>query len=85
MKVTGGMAGMIIVEDPIAGEFAAPPHLQAVSCPDNCENEVQLLFQPTLQYINEFGRGYANIQCFQIVWYRNCNSRYCQNNFTFRC
>ena len=62
MKVTGGMAGMIIVEDPIAGEFAASPHLQAVSCPDNCENEVQLLFQPTLQYINQFGRGYANIQ-----------------------
>ena len=61
IKVTGGMAGMIIVEDPITGEFAAPPHLQAVSCPNNCENEVQLLFQPTLQY-SQSPHGYARVQ-----------------------
>ena len=56
------MAGMIIVEDPKSGPAAAPAHLAAVSCPDNCQHEVQLLFQPTLAYINNANRGFANLQ-----------------------
>jgi len=56
------MAGMIIVEDPTEGPGEMPQHLAAVSCPNNCNHEVPLLFQPTLQYINNAGRGFANLQ-----------------------
>ena len=53
------MAGMIVVEDPLSGPMAAPRHLAAVSCPNNCEHDVQLLFQPTLSYKT---RGFPLLQ-----------------------
>ena len=55
---------MIIVEDPTTGPAAMPPHLAAISCPDNCQHEVPLLFQPTLQYANNSNleRGYGELQ-----------------------
>ena len=55
---------MIIVEDPTTGTVAMPPHLAAISCPDNCQHEVPLLFQPILQYadVSTFGRGFAQVQ-----------------------
>ena len=60
----GGLAGMIIVEDPTTGPAAMPDHLAAISCPDNCQNEVPLVFQPTLWYADGFGIkwGFAQIQ-----------------------
>ena len=64
VKVTGGLAGLIIVEDPITGAAAMPAHLAAISCPENCQHEIPLLFQPTLQYADETGfrRGYGQLQ-----------------------
>ena len=53
---------MIIVDDDTSGDAAAPAHLLAVSCPDNCAHDIQLMFQPTMQYINNAGRGFANLQ-----------------------
>ena len=61
-QVHSGMAGMIIVEDPTSGPMAAPQHLANVSCPNNCQHDIQLLFQPTLSYINNARRGFANLQ-----------------------
>uniref|UniRef100_F6YQV7 ferroxidase n=3 Tax=Ciona intestinalis TaxID=7719 RepID=F6YQV7_CIOIN len=60
LQVHSGMAGMIIVEDD--ADATTPSHLRAVSCPENCAHDIQLMFQPTLQYINNGGRGFANIQ-----------------------
>ena len=54
------MAGMIVVEDPTTGTYAAPPHLAAVSCPNNCKHDVQLVFQPTLIYAGN--NGFGNLQ-----------------------
>ncbi|XP_078484901.1 multicopper oxidase mco-like [Ciona intestinalis] len=62
LQVHGGLSGMIIVEDPTTGSAVMPDHLAAVSCPNNCAHDVQLLFQPTMQYINNAGRGFANQQ-----------------------
>ena len=56
------MAGVIIVEDETTGSSAMPAHLDAVSCPNNCQHEVVLLFQHMLGYINNAGRGFANLQ-----------------------
>ena len=55
---------MIIVEDPTSGDAAMPPHLAAISCPNNCDHEIPLLFQPVLQYADRDGlkRGYGQMQ-----------------------
>jgi len=60
LQVHSGMAGMIIVLDPSEGAAAPPSHLAAVSCPGNCQHDIQLLFQPVLSYIG--GNGFSNIQ-----------------------
>jgi len=41
-----------------------PDHLAAISCPNNCEHDVSLLFQPVLQYadVSTFRRGFSQIQ-----------------------
>ena len=57
-----GLAGMIIIEDPTTGPAAMPDHLAAISCPDNCQNEVPLVFQPTLWYADGFGIGWGFAQ-----------------------
>jgi len=59
-QVHSGMAGMIVVED--QNTPATPAHLLAVSCPDHCEHEVRLLFQPILMYRNTAGQGFASSQ-----------------------
>ena len=46
------MAGLFIVEDD--DKYETPLHLKAVSCPDHCEHEIQLLFQPQLIFNNFF-------------------------------
>ena len=64
VQVQSGLAGMIIIEDPTTGPAAMPPHLAAISCPDNCQHEVPLLFQAVLQYVDVtgFGRGFGPLQ-----------------------
>ena len=70
------MAGMIIIEDPSTGPAAMDDQLAAISCPDNCEHEIALIFQPVLQYadVSTFNRGFAQVQAsiednvlFQLV------------------
>jgi len=55
---------MIIIEDPTTGPAAMPDHLAAISCPDYCEHEVPLFFQPILQYANNTNleRGFGELQ-----------------------
>lgn len=48
---------MLIIEDP-ADEM--PAELAAASCPNNCDNDIQLLFQPLLKF-GEF-TGFAGLQ-----------------------
>lgn len=71
------MAGMIIVED--TTDSATPSYLQAVSCPNNCNHEVRLLFQPILQYSQRGPRGFADIQedIEDLAMFR---LEYCYNN-----
>jgi len=52
------MGGMILVEDPT--DSSVPQHIQQVSCPSNCEHDIQMVFQPSLVY-SPFG-GFAQIQ-----------------------
>jgi len=52
------MGGMIIIEDPT--DSSVPKHIQQVSCPLNCEHDIQMVFQPTLLY-TPFG-GFAILQ-----------------------
>ena len=42
VQVLGGMAGMIVVEDDPA---QMSTDLDAVSCPNNCENDLQMVLQ----------------------------------------
>lgn len=58
------MAGMIIVEDPTTGPFAMDEQLAAISCPDNCQHDIALIFQPVLQYadVSTFKRGFSQVQ-----------------------
>jgi len=51
-QVESGMAGLFIVEDD--DKYETPMHLKAVSCPNHCEHEIQLLFQPQLIFNNFF-------------------------------
>lgn len=50
-QVESGMAGFFIVEDD--DHLFTPDHIREVSCPDHCEHEIQLLFQPLLIF-NKF-------------------------------
>jgi len=52
------MGGMIIIEDPT--DSSVPQHIQKVSCPLNCEHDIQMVFQPTLLF-SPFG-GFAELQ-----------------------
>ena len=58
------MAGIIIIEDPATGPAALDDQLAAISCPDNCEHEIALIFQPVLQYadVTTLKRGFAQLQ-----------------------
>jgi len=55
--VDSGLLGMIIIEDPT--DCSVPKHIQKVSCPSNCEHDIQLLFQSNLFY-SVF--GFADVQ-----------------------
>nr|XP_002123563.1 uncharacterized protein LOC100187450 [Ciona intestinalis] len=48
-QVSGGMAGLIIIQDN-PYHFDTPYELRMVSCPLNCNHDMQMLIQPTLQY-----------------------------------
>nr|CAB3262461.1 uncharacterized protein LOC100179801 [Phallusia mammillata] len=50
-QLHSGMAGMIIVEDEET-DPGLSQQLKSVSCPFNCEHDIQLIFQPTLLYSN---------------------------------
>ena len=57
-QVFSGMAGMLIVEDnpdKIASE------LEAISCPNNCENDLQFVLQ-SLQYASIDDGDFAALQ-----------------------
>jgi len=43
-----GMGGMILIED--TTDSSVPQHIQHVSCPLNCEHDVQIVFQSTMIY-----------------------------------
>ena len=53
---------MIIIDDETSGPTAMPSHLAQVSCPDNCQHEVRLLFQHLLAYQTLNSRSFAEIQ-----------------------
>jgi len=58
-QLLSGMSGMLIVEDdPTAEENAA---VSAVSCPDHCDRETQIVFQ-SFQYANDDDAAYAVFQ-----------------------
>ncbi|XP_039269784.2 uncharacterized protein LOC120344568 [Styela clava] len=44
-QTLSGMSGMIVVEDPVTTN-----PISSYSCPNNCDHEIQLLFQPTMLY-----------------------------------
>jgi len=46
------MAGLILIEDPT--DWSVPWHIRRVSCPLNCEHDIQLIFQSQLTY-HSFG------------------------------
>ena len=50
---------MLIVED---RPSEMPDELAIASCPDNCEYDIQLLFQPHLVFSTNVGRGYGTLQ-----------------------
>lgn len=54
---------MIIVEDSV-DDLKNIPELAAVSCPQNCEHDVQMVFQPLLAYANRgnLNRGFSQLQ-----------------------
>jgi len=52
------MGGLILVEDPT--DSSVPQHIQQVSCPSNCEHDIQIVFQATLLYV-PFG-GFSTMQ-----------------------
>lgn len=52
------MSGMLIVEDD-SDEMAQ--ELAGASCPGNCDNDIELLLQPTMQYADHSPR-FANLQ-----------------------
>jgi len=52
------MGGLILVEDPT--DSSVPQHIQQVSCPSNCEHDIQIVFQSTLIY-SSFG-GFSTLQ-----------------------
>nr|XP_018668543.1 uncharacterized protein LOC100183735 isoform X1 [Ciona intestinalis]XP_026691417.1 uncharacterized protein LOC100183735 isoform X1 [Ciona intestinalis]XP_026691418.1 uncharacterized protein LOC100183735 isoform X1 [Ciona intestinalis]XP_026691419.1 uncharacterized protein LOC100183735 isoform X1 [Ciona intestinalis] len=58
--VQGGMSGLLIVEDPDNENTTAL--IRSVSCPFNCEHDIKLLFQPTLQYVDLDGLGFGSLQ-----------------------
>ena len=59
-----GLAGIIIIEDPTNGAAAMPQYLADISCPDNCQHEIPLIFQPVLQYadVTTYRRGFSQVQ-----------------------
>nr|XP_018672869.2 uncharacterized protein LOC100175928 isoform X1 [Ciona intestinalis] len=71
-QVHSGMAGMIIVDDV---KHETPDHLWKVSCPEHCEHDIQLVFQPILEYRNLFGNGFSTLQMRmqdnQLFWHTN--------------
>nr|XP_018667701.1 putative multicopper oxidase GMC1 isoform X1 [Ciona intestinalis] len=54
----GGLGGMLIVED---DPSLMSTELASVSCPDNCEHDVQILLQ-TFQYNSDEDSGYSILQ-----------------------
>ena len=61
-KVHSGMAGLLIVDD---DPSELPEELEAVSCPNHCDKDVQMVFQPVLQMKNTTGRpnrGFVYLQ-----------------------
>jgi len=51
------MAGLILIEDPT--DWSVPQHIKDVSCPSNCEHDIELIFQSTLIYSDG---GFAYMQ-----------------------
>ncbi|XP_078487368.1 uncharacterized protein LOC144745236 [Ciona intestinalis] len=65
-QIISGMAGLIIIQDN-PYHFNTPYELRMVSCPLNCNHDMQMLIQPTLQYSqaavpNIFGEIQGRIQ-----------------------
>ena len=61
-KVHSGMAGLLIVDD---DPTELPEELEAASCPNHCDKDVQMIFQPVLQLKNSTGRhnrGFVYLQ-----------------------
>lgn len=55
-QILSGMSGMLIVEDE-----PSAPGVSAYSCPDNCDREVQIVFQ-SFSYSDDDDAGYAVLQ-----------------------
>lgn len=60
-KVQSGLSGILIVEDCV---HKMPLELSAASCPDNCDKDIQLLFQPMLMFDGKSRRGFGILQDF---------------------
>jgi len=58
-QILSGMAGMLVVEDD--PDLAENKEISAVSCPDNCGKESQVVFQ-SFQYANDDDAAFVAIQ-----------------------
>ena len=62
-KVQSGMAGLIIIDD---DPWKLPKELEAASCPNHCDEDIQMVFQPLLQLKDNPGprpnRGFIELQ-----------------------
>uniref|UniRef100_H2YBB8 Plastocyanin-like domain-containing protein n=1 Tax=Ciona savignyi TaxID=51511 RepID=H2YBB8_CIOSA len=56
-QVLGGMKGALLVED----SPSSPPELMEVSCPFNCEHDLQIMFM-LFQYTSGSSADYASVQ-----------------------